>query len=480
MVKLTTKQAGDISRAVALSNPVALAHEFGKARELPDWVAPDWIKYVAKHAVLPIIRNIKRGTGPTRLILEAPVRHGKTLFFGYSVPAWFLMLEAASSYIIATHTESLAIKHARFVRDALVLNGPSWVGWQPVGGKNAAAGDWSTPYGGGMLARGIGGAWSGFGANIIYVDDPYKNAQEARSQVRRKAIWDWFKGDVLNRLEPNAGLIVAHARWHTDDLIGRLKKEKHEDPDWITVTLPAIAQPGDQLGRAPGEPLWPDRWGLEQIAKRRAEITDYYWRALWQQVPSDDASAVFKESNLREWRWSDGQYFTPDGVGYRPEELSHFAICDTAKTVGEDSDFTVLTTFAVAHKDDGLPLIFVVDCVRRQLESPNIVPLITERLNSERLIEFVGIEGKEICQYAMAEGIRKAREVIPIGDKQTRAVRAATAWENHRVFMPPNDWAPWVDDFTAELFAFPVGSHDDQVDTLAYAAKEVERFYVGA
>ena len=174
----------------------------------------------------------------------------------------------------------------------------------------------------------------------------------------------------------------------------------------------------------------------------------------------------------------DGQYFTPDGVGHRPEDLTHFAICDTAKTIGEDSDYTVLTTFAAAHLDADRPVLFVVDCVRRKLESPNIVPLIRERLNQERRIEFVGIEGQEIYDYARAEGIRNVRQLRPITDKRTRAIRAATAWENGRVLMPPNDWNHWVDDFKSELYAFPVGSNDDQVDTLSYAALEAERFYV--
>ena len=371
----------------------------------------------------------------------------------------------------------LAVAFTRMVRDALVLEGMNWGGWEPVGGKNAAAGNWETPYGGGMLARGVGGGWSGIGGKIIDVDDPYKNAQDARSAKRRQAIWDWFKGDVLQRLEPSAGLIVSHARWHQDDLIGRLKREYEDNPNYIFIKLPAIAGEGDELGRAPGEALWPDRFSAEILAERRKEATEYYWRALWQQEPSDDDSGFFSEKNLTEWRWDDGQYFAPDGVGYKPDALTYFAICDTAMTTGKDSDYTAMTTFAAAHIEATRPLLFVVDCVRRKLESPNIVPLIREQLRKEPRIEFVGIEGKQIYQFARSEGLN-ARELKPITDKKVRAIQAAVAWENRRVLMPPNDWNHWVDEFTAELFAFPVGSHDDMVDTLAYAAEELERWYV--
>ena len=33
--------------------------------------------------------------------------------------------------------------------------------------------------------------------------------------------------------------------------------------------------------------------------------------------------------------------------------------------------------------------------------------------------------------------------------------------------------APWLRDLEDELMAFPNGSHDDQVDCLSYAAREV-------
>ena len=471
------KRLADAARGVILSTPASIVHELGKEPELPTWVAPRWIKYVISRGIFPLIRNILRGTGPTRLVLKAPVRHGKTVLFGYATPLWALMLYPTWRYILGTHTDMLAVAHTRMVRDALVLKGPEWVGWEPLGGKTAAAGNWETPYRGGMLARGVGGGWSGIGGKIISIDDPYKNAQEARSGKRRQAIWDWFKGDVLQRLEPSAGLIVSHARWHQDDLIGRLEREYGDNSNYIFINLPAIAGEGDELGREPGEALWPDRFSREVLAERRKEATEYYWRALWQQEPSDDDSGYFSEKNLREWKWDDGQYFAPDGVGYRPEDLTYYAICDTAMTTGKDSDYTALTTFAAAHLEATRPLLFVVDCVRRKLESPNILPLISERMRQEPRIEFVGIEGKQIYQFARAEGIN-ARELKAITDKKVRAIQAAVAWENGRVLMPTNDWAPWVDEFTSELYAFPVGSHDDMVDTLAYGAEELERWYV--
>ncbi len=40
-----------------------------------------------------------------------------------------------------------------------------------------------------------------------------------------------------------------------------------------------------------------------------------------------------------------------------------------------------------------------------------------------------------------------------------------------RLWLPAQ--APWLDEMVGELLAFPNGQHDDQVDTLAYAAREM-------
>ena len=42
------------------------------------------------------------------------------------------------------------------------------------------------------------------------------------------------------------------------------------------------------------------------------------------------------------------------------------------------------------------------------------------------------------------------------------------------MFFP--DWAPWLDELEAELFAFPGSRHDDQVDSISQAlSHEIRR-----
>jgi phage terminase large subunit-like protein len=58
-------------------------------------------------------------------------------------------------------------------------------------------------------------------------------------------------------------------------------------------------------------------------------------------------------------------------------------------------------------------------------------------------------------------------------DKITRALAATAKVARREVYLPAD--APWLDEFLGELVTFPNGRHDDQVDTLAYTAREIQR-----
>jgi len=86
------------------------------------------------------------------------------------------------------------------------------------------------------------------------IDDPIRSRQDADSELIRDRIWDWYINDFKTRLIPHAAEIMIQTRWSEDDLAGRALN--HEE--WRVISLPALAEPGDPLGRALGEPLWCD------------------------------------------------------------------------------------------------------------------------------------------------------------------------------------------------------------------------------
>src|SRR5690606_35707683 len=105
-------------------------------------------------------------------------------------------------------------------------------------------------------------------------------------------------------------------RWHEDDFLGRLISADHGNPDlWQRVILPALAERGDPLGRAPGEPLLSPILdetpadALQRWEETRRAVGSYAWQAQYQQAPAPAKGAIFDA----DW-W---EYYEPDDLPAR-------------------------------------------------------------------------------------------------------------------------------------------------------------------
>ena len=71
------------------------------------------------------------------------------------------------------------------------------------------------------LATSPGGTATGFGADLIIIDDLIKNAYEAHNEAIKESHWNWFTDTMLSRLEEGGKIIIVMTRWASDDLAGR-------------------------------------------------------------------------------------------------------------------------------------------------------------------------------------------------------------------------------------------------------------------
>lgn len=217
-----------------------------------------------------------------------PPRHGKSLLISAHYPAWHIGTHPDHRVIVTSHTQSLAARFAGMARDLLTQWGPTHFGVY-VDPDHRARGDWQLRgFAGGLLAAGIGGPITGSGANLFIIDDPVKNDEEAISVTYRERVWNWWEATASTRLEPGGIVAVMQTRWHEDDLAGRLLKEEgriEEGGRWKVLSLPAIAEDDDPMGREPGEALWPERWPIEALEQIRQNKTPYWWGAMYQQTP---------------------------------------------------------------------------------------------------------------------------------------------------------------------------------------------------
>src|SRR3990172_3858358 len=146
-------------------------------------------------------------------------------------------------------------------------------------------------------AWGVGGPIVGRGADILLIDDPIKDYEEAHSAVIRQKVWDWYTTVALTRLHQNGAIILIETRWHEDDLAGRiLKSAKETGEEWEIISFPALAEE-DEEHRKKGEALWPGMKSLAELEQIRATQGSVKWASLYQQKPPKEQGAIFK----REW-----------------------------------------------------------------------------------------------------------------------------------------------------------------------------------
>jgi predicted phage terminase large subunit-like protein len=316
-----------------------------------------------------------------------------------------------------------------------------------------------------MLATGVGGPLTGHGVDVLIVDDPVKNRAEAESAVHREKAWDWFNDVAFTRLEPNASWIVNMARWHQDDLAGRLIAQ-----GWEYLRIPAECDDeNDPLGRPMGAALWPDRHDAQRLAAIKKQVGPYTWASLYQGVPRPKGSEVFR-----------GVVYGP-----RPESYRIAIGLDFAYSTKSKSDYSVATVLMQGKKDKAyhVPLVY-----RVQVEAPvfgEMLAGLKGMYPGAKWYAYIAGPEKGTVDFLNRTFNLKIVTLPCEGDKFNRAQPVAAAW-NAGVITVPTAKGPdgqeappeWVDDFVTELCDFTGAQdpHDDQVDALAGAYTGLNKF----
>jgi hypothetical protein len=243
-------------------------------------------------------------TAGARLMVNMPPQHGKSELSTGWTPPWALELDPMRRILIATYGDEYASEWSGKVRDRLEGNEDKLR--VRVRQDSRAANVWTTTAGGGVVGAGVGGRITGRGFDLIIIDDPVKDRAAAESKAERSRAWDWYTATLSTRLRPDASIVLVMTRWHKDDLAGRLLAEAEAGGDqWRVVSLPGLAEDGqeDPLGRAPGEALWPERYGAAYLEGTRRRIGAYNFAALYQGRPIPKGGGAFwNDDDLREAR----------------------------------------------------------------------------------------------------------------------------------------------------------------------------------
>jgi predicted phage terminase large subunit-like protein len=397
-----------------------------------------------------------------------PPRHGKSEYISRFLPAWYIGLNPTERVILASYEAEFAAGWGRKSRDILAAYGHLF--GTSVREDVYARDSWETIEGGGMVTAGVGGAITGRGANLIIVDDPHKNAEDALSETMRNKVWDWWQSTLYTRREPGCVCIVIQTRWHQDDLIGKLLAED-ASTGWAVIRVPALAEADDPLGRAEGAALWPERYPADELAKTKERIGSYWWSALYQQSPIPLGESMFRQSweswyTLDHGIYSLHRHGDPTPIFWPASRCLHFGMMDLAVSTKQTADYTVLESYAMTPEGD----LLLLDVQRKRLQAPE-QPAMIRNAVSQHGLKWVGIEATayqlSLVQYASSQGL-PVKAIKADRDKVARAMTASAWQEQGKLYFPKH--AVWLPDFRSELYSFPSGAHDDQVDPLAYAA----------
>ena len=391
-----------------------------------------------------------------RLMVNMPPRHGKSELASRRFPAWLLGVNPEIEIVIASYNADKAREFGYEVRD--IVRSPEYRALFPnstLKEDSRAADRWNTDSGGSFRAVGIGTALTGRGADVLLIDDPIKDDEEADSELRRERIWSWYSSVAYTRLSPGGRVVVIQTRWHEDDLTGRLLEEQKKGGDkWDILELPAIS--------SDGKALWPNRYPVEYLERIKRVTLPRHWSALYQQRPAPEEGAYYK----REWfRWYDE----------KPKHLRIYGASDYAVTEG-DGDYTVHVVVGVDPEDN----IYVLDLWRGQ-QTPDVwidawLDLVAHHkpmMWAEESGQILKSVGPFLDKRMRERRVYCRREqVASASDKPTRSRSMQGRASMGKVYLPNK--APWLADFTAELLTFPAGKHDDMVDAFGLIGRMLD------
>jgi predicted phage terminase large subunit-like protein len=434
-------------------------------RSLIEWCRHCGFEPAAHHRLLiSELEKVARGETP-RLAIFMPPGSAKSTYTSVLFPAW-LLANANWNVLAASHTTELAEKWGRRIRN-LVSEHSTTLGIS-LAADSQAAGRWSLDSGVEYYAAGVGTGIAGFRAKLGLIDDPIRSRQDADSELIRDRIWDWYINDFKTRLVPRAAEILIQTRWHEADLAGLALN--HEE--WRVISLPALAEPDDALGRALGEPLWSDDdYGYGEHLVELSKVTPARtWSALYQQRPAPEEGDYFKTEWLK-------PYETRPAL----QTLKVYGASDYAVTA-DGGDYTVHIVVGI----DPDWRMYVLDLWRVQASADRWIEAFCDLVQQWKPIGWAEEQGQiragvgPFLERRMRERqAYVARAQFPTrGDKAVRAQSIRGRMELHGLYVPKH--APWYPELRSELLSFPAGKHDDQVDALGLIGQVLGRMTAGA
>lgn len=412
-----------------------------------------WQRAQHHPAICSALMRVFRGEC-MRLVINVPPRYSKTELAVVNFIAWALGRVPDSEFIHVSYASPLAINNSANVR-ALVQHetyGEIFGGCRLASDAKA---HWTTTAGGVMYATGAGGTITGFGAGkhregfggAIIIDDPHK-ADEARSDVMRQGVIDWFQNTLESRKNsPRTPIIVIMQRLHERDLSGWLLGGGNGET-WEHVVLDAITPDGDAL--------WPEKHDIVTL-RTMERASPYVFAGQYRQRPAPPEGGIIKPDQLQ----------VIDALPAVP--IDWVRGWDLASTT--TGDYTAGAK--LGKLQDGRFVIADMVRLRAGPDERDAALRNTSSRDGNRVKVSIP---QDPGQAGKTQALHLTRMLAgyPVhtspesGDKVTRAEPLASQINVGNVLMLRG---PWNDELINEMRLFPNGANEDQVDALSRASE---------
>lgn len=187
------------------------------------------------------------------LVVNMPPRHGKSRT-ATKLVQWLLGKYGIQKKVMTgSYNETLSSTFAKAVRDVIAEKPTEGIlVYNDIFPKTkikygeASAQKWSLEGSSqaNYLATSPTGTATGFGCNIMIIDDLIKNAEEAYNENTLQKQVDWFNNTMMQRTESGFKVIIIMTRWSTNDLAGFVLENFD---DVVHINYKAVQEDGSML-----------------------------------------------------------------------------------------------------------------------------------------------------------------------------------------------------------------------------------------
>lgn len=418
------------------------------------------------------------------LIINIPPRFLKSVITAQIYPAWLMGRDPSSQVIGASYAHSLAERNVMKCRQIMQSEWYMELFPRTIISKDQNQKDYfTTTQNGAYKGTGIGGTITGFGCNVLIVDDPINPREAVSDTIRTNAI-DEIRSTLFSRFNDykNRKFVMIMQRLHDDDPTGNLIK----DGGYTLLKLPVRANEdinisfnGKSWSMSAGDYLSP-RMGKESIDKLRQDLGEYHFAGQYLQEPVPIGGGEL----LPEWL----QYYSPAGA--KPQRMNVCILVDAAggdevnKKKKKLSDWTAMAVIGLAPDNN----YYLLDMIRDRLNP-------TERVETLFMLHR---KWNDLCgkppkvgyeKYGMMTDTHYIKEkqkqdaymfpLIEIGGsmaKEERIRRLIPDMQRGRWYVPHA--LTYIDGEgrsfdlvkelkTAEMATFPRAKHDDMLDAIS-------------